>query len=293
MRAALLALGLLLLPITAPAQPPASYAEFRFAGDTPVEIVVDAHTTLVADGRRLRVPDSARASAYVGASDAGVLLVLVRSEGVRTVFVPVAGGRLGEPAAAQTLERPAGDDRIPVGAAVAPTPEGFAVFWQEAHARNPSAAYETHVQQIGPEGELLGEPRPVPAVWPLAAAAYMPESGRYYFLLFYGGRGPRQTRLCGVHVDAETLRPQEHPWWASRPGLIDEAQLFVDGERVRALYRGGLEGERLLEADVSQGSWAREAPSPRARGRLGPEGVFGGRLDGDRLRVTVRPRPSR
>ncbi len=96
-----------------------------------------------------------------------------------------------------------------------------------------------------------------------------------------------------MHIDPETLRPQEHPWWASRPGLIDEGQLFVRGERVTALYRGGPDGERLLQVDVSAGSWGREAEAPRPRGRLGPEGVFGGRLDGEQLAVSVRPRPSR
>lgn len=293
MRAFSIATALLLIPLAAEAQPPSSYAEIRFVAETPVEIVVDRRTTLVAGGRSMVVPRSRDAATYAGTSDEGVLLAMLAGDAVRTVFVPVTEGRLGPPSEPRAVDRVEARDRTPVGAAVAPMPDGFAVFWQEAHTRNPSAAYTTYVQRFGPEGERRGDARLVQAVWPLAAAAYMPETDRFYFLLFYGGRDPRKTRLCGVHIDAETLRPQEHPWWASRPGLIDEGQLFVRGDQVIALYRGGPEGQRLLQVDVSGGSWGREAPAPRPRGRLGPEGVFGARLDGERLTVTLRPRPSR
>ena len=116
---------------------------------------------------------------------------------------------------------------------------------------------------------------------------------RAFLFLFYGdGVGPRGTRLCGVHVDAATWRPQEHPWWASRPGLIDEARLFVRGSRVTALYRGGGEGDRLLEVDVSEGQWARQARPGRPRARLGPTALFGGRLVGDELRVVTQGAPT-
>ena len=284
--------SLLLWAASASAQPQSSYAEIRFVGETPVEMVVDRSVRLVAGGRTKAIPGSRLASAYSGASEDGVLVALVGGDSLRAVFVPVRGGRLGEPRV-HSVERPAPERHSPVGAAVAPTPDGFALFWQEADDRNASAAYQTFLQRLGPTGEPTGEPTTVQAVWPLAAAAYMAETNRFYFLLFFGGAGPRQTRLCGVHIDAATLRPQEHPWWASRPGLIDEAQLHVRGDRVLALYRGGPEGEQLLEVDVSQGGWAQEAEAGTPRGALGPSGVFGARVDGERLRVLVQPSPSR
>ncbi len=292
MRASLFAF-LLLVGASASAQPPSSYAEIRYVGDTPVEVVVDRRVRVVSGERTRAVPSSNGASAYAGASDDGVLLALVGRDSLRAVFVPLDDGVLGEPGRARRITRPARSGHSPVGAAVAPMPDGFALFWQEANDRNPGAAYQTFMQRLGRAGEPTGEPQAVQAVWPLAAAAYMPDSDRFYFLLFYGGSDPRQTRLCGVHIDAATLRPQEHPWWASRPGLIDEGQLFVRGDRVLALYRGGAEGDQLLEVDVTQGGWAQQAPEPRRRGTLGGAGVFGGRLDGDRLRVLIRPSPSR
>lgn len=293
MRAPFFAFFLLAFASTAGAQPGSSYAEIRYVGETPVEVVVDRRVRVVATGRTKAVPGSNGASAYAGTSDDGVLLALVGRDSLRAVFVPVGADGLGNPSAARRIERPAARGHSPVGAAIAPMPDGFALFWQEADDTNAGAAYQTFVQRLGPTGEPSGEPQAVQAVWPLAAAAYMPETNRFYFLLFYGGGDPRQTRLCGVHIDATTLRPQEHPWWASRPGLIDEGQLFVRGNQVLALYRGGPEGDQLLEVDVSQGGWAQEAAEPTARGALGGAGVFGARLQGDRLRVLIRPGPSR
>ena len=293
MRANLFTFLLLVGASPASAQPESSYAEIRYAGDTPVEVIVDRRVRVVAGTTTKELPHSSRASAFAGASDDGLLIALVGPDSVRPVFVPIAEGRLGEPRAGRPIERPAARGHSPVGAAVAPMPDGFGLFWQEADDRNASAAFQTYFQKLGPGGQPTGEPTIVQAVWPLAAAAYMPESNRFYFLLFYAGSDPRQTRLCGVHIDATTLRPQEHPWWASRPGLIDEGQLHLRGNQVLALYRGGPDGEQLLEVDVSQGGWAQEPAAPTPRGRLGGTGVFGARLEGDRLRVLIRPRPSR
>ncbi len=201
--------------------------------------------------------------AFAAGGDEGVLLALVGAgSGLEAAFVPIQDGQPG-PAEPVAIPRVGDADGSPVGASIATVPGGFAVFWQEASGSAPGRPLRTFLARTDDRGRPLGPAVAVPAPWPIADVAWMPSRGDFYFLLFYSAGG--DTRLAGVHVDGDTLRPMEHPWWASRPGAIDEARLAVIGERVFAVYR---DGSRLFEADVSEGAWGREVPAPQPRGPI-------------------------
>ncbi|MGE0787340.1 MAG: hypothetical protein AB7S26_16830 [Sandaracinaceae bacterium] len=212
---------------------------------------------------RVTIHRGAPVFSYAATGPGGILVALVGGErGVQIGFVPVRDGRPSQPAALQRVPRP-NPNGAPVGAAIAARPDGFAVFWQEANATNPNTPYETYLARTRPDGTLLGESVAVPAPWPLADVAWLEDEGRYFFLLFYGTE--QSTMLCGVHVNDGALNPAEHPWWASRGGAIDEAHLARRGGRVVAIYR---DGDRLLESDVTEGSWGRAPGEPRSHGAI-------------------------
>lgn len=210
------------------------------------------------------------------ASDEGILIAIAESgpAAVRAAWIPAEGGRPGRPRLFQ-IPRSGGRESAPVGVAVTTRPEGFAVLWQEASNQNPMALWQTYEARVDASGVLSGSPRELPqARWPIADAAWV--NGRYYFLLYYGTGAPERTRLCGVHVN-EAGHPEEHPWWATREGLIGEAHLIVAGDRVHAIYRGGQDGGQLLEADVTSGGWGGEVQEPRSHGAIAPHEAYGAR----------------
>lgn len=281
-----LVLGLWLLPVGAEAQ---AYGEVRFAGETRVEVVTEARprgevrVSVRAGSQRVTVYEGREAQAWSDASARGVLVGLLGgTAGLSAVLVPVEAGRLGAPRAV-TIRRPEARGRAPVGIAVAARgDDGFALVWQEASVSQPASMYTTHVVEVSAEGRA-GEARASSATWPIADVAWLPAQGRYYFLLYYaaGGR-PDGTRFCGVHVDPGSLTATEHPFWVTRPGQLDEAELVVSGARVFALYR---DGGALLEAEVTDGSWGREAPASRDRGAIDDAVAYGGRADGGAVEV--------
>lgn len=288
---ALAACVLLATPSAAGAQqgPPSRSGQLVLVGETPWAVVQEW------DGQRasleIRGPSGSRRGAleapgFVAAAsnDHGILVGIVHAApaAVRALWVPIADGRPGTPAPL-TIARVAGDDRTPVGISVTARPDGFAVIWQEGSTASASALWQTFEARFGPSGQAAGTSRALGAVsWPIADVVHL--GGRYLMLLYFGGASPEGTRLCAVHVD-ESGRPQEHPWWASRPGVISEARLVVHGARAIAVYRGGLDGRTLLEADVTEGAWAREAPEPRRHGAIAPDEAYGLRADGARVRV--------
>jgi hypothetical protein len=61
-------------------------------------------------------------------------------------------------------------------------------------------------------------------------------------------------------------QPQNHPDWASRAGFIADVHLVAADGKVRAFYRGGTNGDRLLETDVTAiGSWGNDPPKAKAK----------------------------
>ncbi|MBZ0119508.1 MAG: hypothetical protein K8H88_21135 [Sandaracinaceae bacterium] len=210
-----------------------------------------------------------------------ILVAMIGGGGsIGVVLVPLEGGRPAR-GREQSVRRLAGSDRSPIGVTVTAHGEGYTVFWQEASNESPNALYQTFAVDVGANGEL-SEPRALPQVqWPIAAAIF--DGQRYLLALYYATGSPTGTRLCAVHVAQD--RPSEHPWWASRPGMITEVQLHLSAAgRVHAVYRGGDEGRALLSVDVTEGQWGREAQAPAEHGPI-PEGeIFGARVDGERVR---------
>lgn len=273
----------------AEAQPDGRFGQTFTVAQTDVDVVSNwqgrrSSVEAVTAGGRRALHRGSPAYAFAAANADGLLVALVgtRAE-VEAKFLPVdAAGALGRPRSV-VLPRIAGADRAVVGAAVTARPDGFAVFWQEASTSNPNTPYQTFLAQLGPDGRLRGQTRAVPAPWPLADVTWLPEQNRYYFLLFYGNQ--QTTRLCGVHVDGQSLRPIQHPWWATAGGAIDEARLVRSGNRVVALYR---DGATLKEADVTAGGWGQEPPAPRSHGAIRPDQTFAILAEGERLDVRTR-----
>jgi len=295
MRAAIGACLVLCVAAPAAAQDQA-FGESHFVGDTPVDVAVrwsgragqPRGRVDVRVGERVRtLHDGAPAYAWAEGGARGVLVAMIgASSTVEARFVPVADGRPGA-VRAHALRRTAGADRSPIGAAVAATPDGFSLFWQEASTSNAQALYETYLARFDHGGRPVGETTRVNADWPIADVAWMPSRGQYYFLLYYGGGDPRGTRLCGVHVDPDRLVNVEHPWWASAPGMIDEARLVVRGDRIVALYR---DEEHLYEIDVTEGSWGRgPTASRRDHGAIRSDTAFGARATADGIALRRVP----
>lgn len=272
------------------------FGESHFVGDRPIDVIVrwgdrrgQPHGTVtVRSGTATRsVHDGRPAYAWAASNGRGVLVALVgASATVEVRFTPLVDGRPG-PVVRSSVRRLAGEGRSPIGAAVATRPDGFAVFWQEASTSTPGALYETYLARFDRDGRPSGESVRVNASWPIADVAWLPGRNQYYFLLYFGGSDPRGTRLCGVHIDEARLTNVEHPFWASRPGMIDEARLVTSGDRVFAVYR---DDDRLLEQEVTAGSWGRNPPNaPRQHGRVAANVAYGLRATAGGIEVRLRP----
>jgi hypothetical protein len=279
---------------------PGSTGELLFVGDTAVQVENAWTRTAQTVTGSVEVRTAAASvtahrgppmSVWSSAGPRGVALALVGAT-LEVIFVPIANGRPGAPVR-RDIHRIAGGDRAPIGAAVATRPDGFAVFWQEASTTDPNEAYRTFLARFDPGGAPIEAEREVPAVWPLADAAWVEAEQRYYFLLYYGTGDPNGTRLCGVHIDGATLTPVEHPWWASRPSVIDEAQLVVTDAGIVAVYRGGADGRHLLEANVTAGNWGSDPSAPVDHGRIGSSDPFGVRASGRGVDIARRAIPRR
>ncbi|MCB9596754.1 MAG: hypothetical protein H6719_28790 [Sandaracinaceae bacterium] len=286
----------LLIPATSVAAQEQTFGESHFVGDVPVDVVAQwsgrggrphGHVEVRAGGAGTTIHDGTPAYAWAAGGSRGVLVALVgASSTVEVAYVPLVDGHPGG-AVRSSIHRLASSDRSPIGAAVAERPDGFAVFWQEASNSNPSAIYETYTARFDADGHAVGESQRVQAPWPIADVAWVPSRNQYYFLVYYGGADPRGTRLCGVHVDPASLQNLEHPWWASRPGAIDEARLVVRGDAVSAVYR---DDRRLFEIDVTGGSWGTDpAMAPRDHGPIASDEAYGLRVEGGSVAIRRSP----
>jgi len=161
------------------------------------------------------------------------------------------------------VERPNARHDFPFSVVAAATEDGFAIFYQEIQEDDPSAAH-TYLVRVGVDGVARGAAVEVAVPWSLAAAAA--NGHGFHLALIYPGDG-RGMRLSMVSLDANG-RPEQHPDWSSRAGMIDDVHLARRGEDIVAFYRGA-GGDRLLERDVTRiGSWGRNPPRARDHGRL-------------------------
>jgi hypothetical protein len=200
---------------------------------------------------------------------------------LRTAALDGAGARLG---AAVQVERPAGGPAgSPFAVVATPTPDGFAVFFQEVQADDPTAA-RTYLVRLDRAGAPTGPAREVNVPWSLADAIW--NGAGFHLALFYPGDGSGM-RLSMVSLTADGV-PQQHPDWSSAAGYISDVHLVAAGGRIRAFYRGGPGGDRLLESDVTAiRSWGSEPPAARSHGAIRATAAIVVAVDGEQ--VQARP----
>lgn len=179
------------------------------------------------------------------------------------------------------LARTAPSGYAPTAAVACADGDGFALLWQEQKVGDPGAEAHATLARVRPDGTFVQRPAAVAVPWSLAAII---DDGRGYTLaLYYDGAAPDQTRLCFVTLTGDG-KPEQHPWWGSRPGLVDEVQLALAGGAVVAAYRAGGGAIVSVVANRTTGQWGKEADpsrvlvpsaSPRAPGAWG-ESAAGG-----------------
>jgi hypothetical protein len=177
------------------------------------------------------------------------------------------GPGLGDPV---SVDRPGARAGVPFAVVATSVLDGFAVFFQEVEAEDPSAAH-TYLLGLDPRGVPRGPAREVEVPWSLAAVAW--NGHGFQLALIYPGDGNgMRLSMVSATVDGE---PQQHPDWASRAGFIADVHLAVVGGRVLAFYRGGQGGDRLLESDVTViRGWGSEPPAARDHGPLPQDRVI-------------------
>jgi hypothetical protein len=195
------------------------------------------------------------------------------------LVIPIADGKPGK---AVALERPTKRKDIPFAVAATVTPSGFSLFYQEVQTDDPSAAH-TYLVRLDDQGQPDGPATEIAVPWSLAAAAW---NGKGYHLALYYPGDQRGMRLSMVSLSAAG-QPEQHPDWASAPGYIADVHLHAIGTTIRAFYRGGSGGDRLLESDVTAiRSWGSEPPKARDHGALAGHQAIAVSKKGKPTRVT-------
>jgi hypothetical protein len=212
----------------------------------------------------------------------GRLLVAVSIDSAKRPFqiVMVDGGKVQKPIA---LARPSKRADYPFAVVATPTPDGFTVFFQEVETNNPNEAH-TYMVELDKTGAVTAEAREVAVPWALAAAAW---NGKGYHLgLFYTGGGDG-VRLSMVSLTAQG-QPEQHPDWASQPGLVSDVHLVASGGHIRAFYRAGV-GDRLNETDVTTiGQWGQVRTKAKDLGALGESQAIAITAKGGATKIKAR-----
>jgi hypothetical protein len=187
-------------------------------------------------------------------------------------------GKLHDPLA---FARPGKRKDVPFAIAATATPDGFAIFYQEVQTDDPTAAH-TYLCLLDGQGEVAQPPKEISVPWALADAIW--DGDGYHLALIYAGGGDGM-RLSMVHATKDGV-PQGHPDWASAPGIVTDVHLARAGDRVRAFYRGGAAGDRLIETDVTQiGQWGRVTSPSKDRGALAAAAVLAVNAKGEAIRL--------
>jgi hypothetical protein len=153
---------------------------------------------------------------------------------------------------------------LPFAVAGTATPTGFAIFFQEVQTDDPSAAH-TYLVELDADGAPNGPAKEVPVPWSLAAAAHN-GNGYHLALIYPGDNGGMRLSMVSL---SDAHQPQQHPDWASAGGFITDVHLVTDGAKIRAFYRGGKSGDRMLESDVTQiRQWGTEPPKAKDHGAI-------------------------
>ena len=138
--------------------------------------------------------------------------------------------------------------------------------------------------ELDKTGAVAEEPREIQVPWALAAAAW---NGKGYHLGLYYSGGGDGVRLSMVSLTAQGA-PEQHPDWASQPGLVSDVHLVLAGRRIRAFYRGGM-GDRLHETDVTTiGQWGQVRGKAKDLGALGARQAIAITAKGGATKISAR-----
>ena len=194
----------------------------------------------------------------------GIVLVAVSIPSKKQPFqiITLDAGKLGTPIA---IARPDKRDNIPFALAATATPDGFTVFFQEVEADNANEAH-TYMVKLDKTGAVDEEAKEIQVPWWLAAATW--NGNGYHLALFYAGGGAGTT-LSMVSLSQEGT-PEQHPDWASQPGMISDVHLVSAGKGIRAVYR--VAGNRMVETDVTKiGQWGQVSNKAKDLGAIGKQ----------------------
>ncbi|MBW2453384.1 MAG: hypothetical protein JRI68_02685 [Deltaproteobacteria bacterium] len=246
---------------------------------------------LAAQGAPAKVYEGPPVLTALAVRDDAVLVPLIG--GGRQPFVRFAvtkldaqGAPVGSPTILDATARRQGKDSDPSAVVACPDPQGFTVLWQEQRITAGRADAVTYMVRISPQGTWVQEAQVVQVPWALGAIAYT--GATYHLAIFFDGAKPDQTRLCFVTLDAGG-RPQQHPWWASRPQLIDEVQLMPISGGVSAHFRGGPQGTSLRSVRVTSiGQWGAQPAPAKDHGAIAMNQDFALRLGSGGVVEVVR-----
>jgi len=227
-------------------------------------------------------PTSIFSGSAVGTIVAGhdKVVVALATEG-REPFRVVLVGSDKKPTA---IARPNNRKDLPFAVAGTVTPTGFAIFFQEVQTDDPSAAH-TYLVELDADGAPNGPAKEVPVPWSLAAAAYNGK-GYHLALIYPGDNGGMRLSMVSL---SEGGQPQQHPDWASPAGFITDVHLLAEDDKIRAFYRGGKAGDRMLESDVTQiRSWGTEPPKAKDHGAISQRHALAVAAGGKPTKVELR-----
>lgn len=165
-----------------------------------------------------------------------------------------------------TIKRPTKRGDVPYAVAMASTPTGFMVLFQDIEATNTNEAH-TYLVELDDDGKPTADAskaaREVPIPWALGDAAW--NGAGYHLALYYAGGDGVRLSMVSMTKDGT---PQQHPDWSSKAGLVSDVHLVTAGDKIRAFYRGGM-GDRLLESDVTKiRGWGGEPPKAKDHGAI-------------------------
>ena len=191
-----------------------------------------------------------------------VVVALATDAKVPFRVAALEGGKLGK---LHVIARPGKRTTdLPFAVAGTATPTGFALFFQEVQTDDASAAH-TYLVELDDDGAPTGPAKEVPVPWSLAAAVHN-GNGYHLALIYPGDHGGMRLSMVSL---TEAGQPQQHPDWASAPGFITDVHLHAAGGKIRAFYRGGNAGDRILESDVTKiRGWGSEPPKAKDHGAI-------------------------
>jgi hypothetical protein len=220
---------------------------------------------LVVGGHEPAIIHDGTLAATVVFGHGAILVPYVVDDARSPLRVRVAGsdGRVGEP---MVVARTGARHDVPFAVVAAVVPDGFTVFYQLVERADPTSAH-TYLARLGRDGRPTETASEVAIPWSLADAVWN-GTGYHLALLYPGGDGMRLSMVATGGDGA----PLGHPDWSSAAGFIGDVHLVAASDHIRAFYRGGGAGNRLLESDVTAiRNWGDEPPPARDHGALGDD----------------------